>query len=152
MRFLDYAKTYHNFDVFLVLLDDADYTDEAIMSTFEVSKQRIYDARKRLDPVIKSLETVNEYKRDMRDPNVQSIVEAFSAAFGTTKVSRTDRFAAKRLHVKHGADNVVKIINALANKSDNKFAPTVNSVTQLEEKLVSIVKFLKGTESKMIEL
>jgi predicted DNA-binding protein YlxM (UPF0122 family) len=153
MKFLDYAKQYHNFDVFLVLVDDAGLTDEDIMAKFEVSKQRIYDARKRLEPVFKALEQVDGYKRDPRDPNIQSIVDAFSEAFGTTKSSKWDRFAAKRLHVKYQAPEVVKLINALANATGDKFAPSVNNVAQLEEKLPQVVKFLQTkSENVMIDL
>lgn len=151
MKFLDYAKQYHNFDVFLVLMDDAGYTDDEIMEKYEVSKQRIYDARKRLEPVFKALEGVDPYKRDGRDKNIQSIVDAFSEAFGTTATSQYDRFAAKRLHVKHGAEGIIKVINALAANAGQQYCPSVNSVSEIEKKWVTILQFLKKqTTSNMV--
>ncbi len=152
MTLLEYTKQYHNFDIFLVLIDDAGYSNEEITEKFEVSKQRIYDARKRLEPIIKALESIDPYKRDMRDKNVQSVLDAFSEAFGTTKASRYDRYAAKRLYVKYEED-IIKIIDALAACATDKYAPVVNSVSQLEEKLPQIAKFLKTkSENGMINL
>lgn len=153
MTFLDYSKQYHNFDIFLVLLDDAGYSDEEITSKFQVSKQRIYDARKRLDPIFKALEQVDPYKRDMRNPDVQSIIEAFSEAFGTTKSSQYDRYSAKRLHSKLGAESIIKVIKALAAHGGDKYAPTINNVSQLEDKWVQVGKFLRTkSEQGVIEL
>lgn len=154
MFFLDYAKQYHNFDVFLVLLDDAGYTDEEITTKFDVSKQRIYDARKRLETVIESLKDAEPYKRDMRDKNILIISEAFQKAFGTTKVTNFDRYAAKRLYLKHTTDAIVAIINALAAHAGEEFCPIVNSITAIENKLPSIIAFLKKQQniSTMVEL
>lgn len=143
MKFLDYAKQYHNFDVFLVLIDDAGYTDEEIMEKFEVSKQRIYDARKRLEPVFKALEQIQPYKRNVGDPNINMIVQAFADTFGTTKVSAYDRYAAKRLHVKYGAETIVKVIKALGQFGGEQYCPVVNNVSQVEIKWVQIGKFLQ---------
>lgn len=154
MNFLQYVKQYHNFDIFLVLMDNAGYPDDEIMEKCEVSKQRIYDAKKRLEPVFKALEGVDAYKRDGRDKNIQSIIDTFSEAFGTTKASQYDRFAAKRLHVKHGAENIVKLINALAHGADDQYCPSVNSVSELEKKLVTVIQFVKkqATQNVMVEL
>jgi len=153
MTFLEYAKQYHNFDVFLVLVDNAGYTDEEIAEKFEISKQRIYDAKKRVEPILSALEAIEPYKRDMRDKNIQSIVDAFCEAFGTTKASRYDRFAAKRLHVKYGAENIIKIIQALAAKGGERYAPVINNVSQLEAKWVQVGKFLNNeAENGIINL
>lgn len=153
MTFLEFAKQYTNFDIFLVLIDDAGYTDEEIMDKFEVSKPRIYDARKRLEPILAALSTIEPYRRDARDTNVQLIVDAFSEAFGTTKTSRLDRFAAKRLHVKYGCRDVVQAIKALANSADDQYVPVVNSVVQFENKLPQIIRFLKNKSGgSMVEL
>lgn len=153
MTFLEYAKEYHNFDVFLVLVDNAGYTNEEIMEKFDVSKTRIYNAKTRLAPILKMLETAEPPRKDMRNKDVQTIIEAFTKAFGTTKVSAPDRWAAKRLHVKYGADEVAKVIQALASRGGDQFAPVVNSVSELENKWVSVGKFLSNQTTRgMIEL
>ncbi|HET7630453.1 MAG TPA: hypothetical protein VFK03_03700 [Candidatus Saccharimonadales bacterium] len=82
---------------------------------------------------------------------VGAVVEAFKEAFGTTKVSKYDRFAAHRLAEKHGQEAVVTIIRLLAQKSSEKFCPTVNSISQLEEKWVSALRFLRGGQVVEVE-
>lgn len=152
MNFLDYSKQYHNFDIFLVLLDDAGLTDQDIMDKFVVSKQRIYDARKRLEPVIKGLENIDG-KVNKSDPNINLIIETFKDSFGTTTSSQYDRFAAKRLHIKYTAESTASLIKALANLADLSYYPTVNSVSQFEKKLPQVVKFVKdNSQSGVIEL
>lgn len=152
MTLLDYAKQFHNFDIFLVLIDDAGYTDEDIMNKFDVSKQRIYDARKRITPILKAIETI-EGKKDMRNSDVQLIIDAFMNAFGTTKATAYDRYAAKRLHVKYEAKNIVLLINAVASLADEQYYPTINSVSQLENKLPQVVGFVgRHSTNKVIEL
>lgn len=151
MTILEYTKQYSaNFDWFLVLLKDLGFTDDEIMTKFIVSKQRIYGARKRLEPILSVLPTISA-RKDMRDPDVQTIIEAFQTAFGTTNVTKYDRWSAKRLHAKYGAANVIKVINALAPLTGEKFAPVVNSVQELETKLVSVSKFL-NTKSNEITI
>jgi predicted DNA-binding protein YlxM (UPF0122 family) len=153
VTFLEFAKQYHNFDVFLVLIDDAGYSDDEIMSKFDVSKQRIYDARKRLDPIINALESIQPYKRDMRDQNIQLIIDTFAKEFGTTKSTPYDRYAAKRLHVKYEASKIAEAIKALASLRNEPYTPTVNSVSQFETKLPQIIGFLgQHSNNKMIEL
>lgn len=152
MTLLEYVKQYHNIDLFLVLVDDAGYTDDEIMVKYNVSKQRIYDARKRVEPLIKALEIIDG-KKDKRDPNIQLIIDTFSEQFGTTKVALYDRYAAKRLHVKYTAVEVSKLIKVLASLSDEMYFPTVNSVSQLENKLPQVVEFVKKhSDNKIIEI
>lgn len=134
-------------------MNDAGYTNEDLTERFEVSKQRIYDAKKRLEPILSVLDSAKTYRRDMRDKDVQNIVDGFSDAFGNTKTSMYDRYAAKRLHIKYDSSMVIKIIQALASHTTDKYAPTVNNVSQLEEKWVQVGKFLQTKSSEgMIEL
>ena len=76
--------------------------------------------------------------------DVDKIVDSFTEAFGTTKVSKTDRFAAHRLATKYGSQAVVGIIRLLAENSTAKYAPVVGSVTQLETKWVSVLNFVRN--------
>lgn len=84
------------------------------------------------------------------DKDVDQIVVKFSETFGTTKVSKYDRFAADRLAKKYGSQSICGIIQLLAEHSGEKYAPVVGSITQLEEKIVSVIHFLrhldKGSE------
>lgn len=76
---------------------------------------------------------------------VDEIVTAFKTTFGTTRASKYDRFAAKRLSDKNGVKTVVQMIQILGTRMDLPYAPTIGSVSQLEEKWVSVVKFLRKT-------
>lgn len=77
------------------------------------------------------------------DAEVDRVVERFGDAFGTTKISKQDRWAAHRLVNKYGGQSVVGIIDLLAAKQTEKYAPVANSVVQLEEKWPSILNFLR---------
>jgi hypothetical protein len=85
--------------------------------------------------------------------DVDIVVGKFADTFGTTKVSRQDRFAANRLVAKYGSQSVVGIVDMLAKHSTEKFTPVVNSVSQLEEKMPSVLNFLRNQQNEeVIEL
>lgn len=75
--------------------------------------------------------------------DVDTIVGAFKDTLGTTKVSRPDRYAANRLAKKWGATSVVGIIKLYANLRDDDYAPVIGSVTQLEDKWVNVLTFIR---------
>jgi hypothetical protein len=77
------------------------------------------------------------------DRDVDQVVEKFADTFGTTKTSRYDRYAARRLCAKYDAQAVCGIIHLLGQFTDHKYAPVVGSITQLEEKWVSVMNFLR---------
>lgn len=79
------------------------------------------------------------------DNDTDAIVLKFSEMFGTTKVSKYDRFAANRLARKYGSQAVCGVIDLLAQNQSEKYAPVANSVVDLESKWVSIVNFLRNT-------
>ena len=80
------------------------------------------------------------------DADINRVVTTFTDTFGTTKVSKADRFAANRLVRKYGAQSVVGIVQLLAQNSTQKFAPVVGSVSQLEQKWVSVLNFLRNMQ------
>lgn len=82
--------------------------------------------------------------------DVDRVVEKFSDTFGTTKTSKYDRFAAKRLVDKYGSDAVVGIIGLLGSRSTEKFAPVVNSISQLESKWASVLNFVRSQDDEII--
>ena len=75
--------------------------------------------------------------------DVDNVVSTFSETFGTTKVSRADRFAASRLSKKYGAQSVTGIIKRYASLADDQYAPVIGSVTQLEDKWVNVMSFIR---------
>lgn len=75
------------------------------------------------------------------DADVDRVLAKFANAFGTTKITKQDRFAAHRLTRKYGAQAVTGIIQLLADNSKEKYAPLLNSVSDLEAKWVSVVNF-----------
>lgn len=79
--------------------------------------------------------------------DIDAVIEKFAETFGTTKVSRFDRFAANRLCAKYGSQAIVGIIGLLGKRATEKFAPVVNSVEQFEKKLPSILNFLRQDNS-----
>lgn len=142
MRVIDYAKQFQNYDVIIVLFDELGFTDEDIAMKLEISRQGIYNARKRISSLLEALKHIEATNTpDKRNPDVQAIVDAFSESFGNTKTSQYDRFAAKRLADKYGADAIVKVISSLARAAD-KFAPSVNSVSDLDKKFPQIGRYL----------
>lgn len=79
------------------------------------------------------------------DAEVDIIVDKFKDTFGTTKTTKYDRFAASRLAKKYGSQAVVGVIDLLASKSGEKYVPVVGNVSQLEEKWVSVLNFLRNS-------
>lgn len=79
--------------------------------------------------------------------DVDKILEAFSRTFGTTKASKYDRFSASRLATKYGAQAVIGIVTLLG-QGEDKFKPVVNSVSQLEEKMPSVLNYLRNIKGE----
>jgi len=142
MDFLQYIKQYQNLDLFIVLMKELGYPDEEIISKLQTSKGSIYNARLRLKPLIDVLETM-ESTISYGDPVINSIIDSFKDNFGTTKVSQYDRYAARRLAAKYGADDIISVIEALSKSRGQKYCPSINSVLELERKLVTVIDFLK---------
>ena len=85
--------------------------------------------------------------------DIDAVVIQFSETFGTTKTSKYDRFAAKRLTEKYGRDSIVGIIQLLGKRKSEKYCPVVGNISQLEEKIVSVMNFLrKGVDNQDLDL
>lgn len=80
--------------------------------------------------------------------DVDRIVTAFKKSYGTTKVSRYDRYAAKRLLERYSVDDVIGIIKITASFQGHKYCPVVGSVVQLEQKWVNIKRFMQTMAEK----
>lgn len=79
--------------------------------------------------------------------DIDIVVEQFQETFGTTKVTRQDRWAANRLAGKYGPQAVVGIIQLLAAHNTEKYAPIVGSIVQLETKWVSVLNFVRSVSN-----
>lgn len=81
------------------------------------------------------------------DPNVSGVVDHFQMAFHTTAPIKTDRYAASRLTKRHGLGPVVYFIQELSKRRSEKYAPVVNSLTDLERKWPQVERFIGTTPS-----
>jgi hypothetical protein len=77
------------------------------------------------------------------DAEIDGVIDKFTLCFGTTKTTKYDRYAAHRLVAKYSGHAVAGIIELLASRSKERYAPLVNNITQLEEKWVSVLAFLR---------
>src|ERR1035438_262162 len=80
------------------------------------------------------------YKPQNNDTTL--VVEAFTKNFGVTKTSRYDRYATTRLLKHYNAQQLVKIIEVLAQHQTDVYCPVIGNISQLEQKWVSVRRFL----------
>jgi len=94
-----------------------------------------------------------QIKKDLRNPDIQTVIDAFSESFGTTTSNKYDRFATKRLVDKYGVDGIVKVIKALRSFNDDQYCPTVNNIRDIEKKWPAVIKFItaKLRRSEVVE-
>lgn len=93
--------------------------------------------------VIERLNELGYMQLGYGNSDVDSIVSTFLETLGTTKASRADRFAANRLAKKYGAQSVNGIVRLYAGLRDDEYAPVIGSVTQLEDKWVNVMSFIR---------
>lgn len=74
---------------------------------------------------------------------IDNVVQKFTDTFGTTKTSKYDRFAADRLTKKYGSQAICGIIGLMGEHATEKFAPRLNNLSELENKLPSVLLFLR---------
>lgn len=84
--------------------------------------------------------------------DIDIVVEQFQETFGTTKVTRQDRWAANRLVTKYGSQSVAGVIKLLGQNMTERYAPVVGSITQLEAKWVSVMNFLRNLSTDSSEV
>jgi hypothetical protein len=91
------------------------------------------------------------------DAEIDRITKTFAELWGTTKTSRFDRFAATRLARAErygGAEGIVGLMKLFITMQSDKYAPSVSTVQQFEEKLPAIVVFMrkKQQQNERVEL
>lgn len=174
MTYLELTKKLGLTKLFICLMDELGYTNREIAEKLQITEPTIYNARKEFETLSEALKIagsaaeqpieplVNEsglvtepmtpleaqVKKDLRNPDVQEIINAFQDCFGTTSASKYDRFAASRLAKKYGAKNIVGIIRLLSQHRSDKYTPVVNSVRQIEQKWVNIGSFFNRVKSE----
>lgn len=146
MRYLEYLKIYRNFDEYLLFLDELGFSSTEISTMTGSSIQSIYNAKDRQKWLISALKDVKSENKQYGDPGVTLIINTFKDSYQTTRSTKYDRWAAKRLADKHGADKIVMLIKILSQSTD-QYRPVINSVNQLEEKWPSIANFFKNKSS-----
>lgn len=144
MKFIELAKQLSILDVMILNLDEKGFSDAEIASVLEITKPTIHNAKARNKTLIEALKMVESPPAEYGNHDVNTIINTFTKAFGTTKSTKWDRFAASRMAKKHGAELISGAMQALAQHSSDKFCPSVNNVSQFEEKLPSIAKFLNN--------
>jgi hypothetical protein len=85
------------------------------------------------------------------DKDIDDTVKLFKELFGTSKASSKDRYATKRMIDTHGVQNLQRVIVELARRSGGQYSPTVNSLSQLEEKWVSVTKYIVANNTQYID-
>lgn len=93
--------------------------------------------------VIERLQGLGYMQLGYGNSDVDSIVDTFLETMGTTKSTKGDRFAANRLAKKYGAQSVNGVVKLYANLRDDEYAPVIGSVTQLEDKWVNVLTFIR---------
>ena len=154
MRVSDFVKQVSIFDLVVLLLLEFNSDNAELTATQTgVTRQTVTNIRNKNKIFTEALKE-NTAQVEYGNPEINTLLKAFSDTFGTTKTSRFDRYAAKRLITKHGADKILTLISELRKMAESKFAPSVNNVSDIETKWVQIIKFL-GTqqeENQEIEL
>jgi hypothetical protein len=102
--------------------------------------------------VIERLEQEGVIHLGYGDAEVDQIVDKFTSTFGSTKTTKYDRFAAHRLAAKYGSQAICGLIGLLGEHSVDKYAPVVNNLVQWEEKMPSILNFLRSTDGEEIQV
>lgn len=120
--------------------------------------QRKEEALKAIESVVKDRAMAEAVLERLQDDaflhlgygkaEVDQILGAFQEKFGSTKITKYDRTAANRLANVHTVKMVLAAINMLSSLSNEKYAPTVGSVQQLEDKWVNVVSFLRKQQQQ----
>lgn len=150
MKVIELIKSLNMTDLLLLLLDEKGFSDDEIATIAEVSKQTLHNSKSRNKDLLEALKLVKSPPKDFGDTHINKVIQTFAESFGTTKSTKYDRFAAKRLYEKHGVAPVTDAIKALAYYQEDKYSPTVNNVSQFEEKLPQVIKYLNGKSTNVI--
>ena len=153
MKIIELAKELKIIDFIVLALDERGYSDSEIATICDITPATLHNTKNKLKPVLEALKMVTSPPTEYGNPDINKIIKAFSEAFGNTKTTKYDRFASKRLKDKYGTEDIIRVINALSASQNDKYAPTVRSVAQFEEKLPQIASYFKKKEpNQIIEL
>jgi len=78
---------------------------------------------------------------------INSVINAFkevNPSYDKFFANKTQRSAVKRMVNRHGADSLVQLIENLPRTNDEKYAPTIMTPLELEDKIGRLLIFLKG--------
>jgi len=168
MTYLELIKTLGLSDLIMCFMDEVGFTGKEIAESFGMTEPTVYSAKKRLATLSEGLKAVDnvtaaakllnednsiqiQVRKDLRNPDIQTVIETFSDSFGTTMSNKYDRFAAKRLIDKYTVEGIVKVIKALRTFSDDQYCPTVNNIRDVEKKWPAVIKYV-GNRLKRKEI
>ena len=101
------------------------------------------------------MDTNNNVKNDNNDKevlatgvadNLNPLIELFkpiNPSYGRLYANKTQRGALQRLVDKHGAEKIAKILETIQKTNQVKYAPTITTPLELENKLATLLLFLK---------
>lgn len=153
MKILELAKQLSVSDLIVMVLDEKGLSDSDIASVMEINPSTIHNIKKKHSELLVALKSVKTEPVEYGNKDVNKVINTFVESFGVTKTTKWDRFAAKRLSDKYTANKISEVIVALSAVQGEKFAPSVRSVSQFEEKLPNIISyFKKRTNDQVINL
>jgi len=100
------------------------------------------------EAIAEALEKAGALNLTYGNEDIGKIVDAFKQYFNVTKVSRYDRYAAARLAKKHGSDEIATLIQVMASAQGQPYCPVINSISQLEDKFVSVAGYINKHKVK----
>jgi hypothetical protein len=117
------------------------------MTTEEIVKV-VQPYSSKAESIVKALAEAGALNITYGNEEVGKITDAFKQHFGVTKASKYDRWAASRLAKKHGSGNVVAVIQVMSRAQGMPFCPVINSISQLEDKWLSVAGFIQRNQVK----
>lgn len=100
------------------------------------------------EQIVEALEKAGALNLSYGNEGIAQVIDAFKQHYGVTKTSKYDRWAANRLVKKHGVETVVAVIQVMAAAQQQPYCPVINSISQLEDKWLSISNFIQKNAVK----
>lgn len=143
MKIIELARTMSVLDFVVLVLSEKGLSGDEIATLTDSTRQTVHNIKKRHEELISALGAIKTEEKEFGNPDINLVVNTFMKEFDTTKTSKYDRFAAKRLSDKHGAAQIAQIIKLLRQASEDKYAPSVNNISEFEIKWPKISNYFR---------
>lgn len=100
-------------------------------------------------------QAINNEPKVSLDPKVSELIKLFEAvnpAASKWYGNPTQRKACDRLLKKHSLDQLTRVVHLLPKTNEARFAPTITTPLQLEDKLAQLVAYIKKEQSNEVIL